>query len=273
MRGTALELLEAQAATGKIIDPVARVRHTVDVGFEQGLFDRRYLDTLKRAERAVTGYKTAMGKTLSMFQAMGRGLVTKSRGVRLLEAQIATGGLVDPRVSHRVPINIAFERGLFKKDLYDVLEDPSDDTKGFFDPNTGENLTYLKLINRCEMIEEDGEKIALRLLHIVEKRREASKSEVSQVGTTSVSRTHQTSQSQSSMHSSSLYSNQTPPQQQFGQSSSYANRSQVLSPNRSGQQSGLMSPARVMSPVNMVRPHSSMSNSSLSRNVYGACEN
>ena len=30
-----------------------------------------------------------------------------------------------------------------------VLEDPSDDTKGFFDPNTHENLTYIQLMDRC----------------------------------------------------------------------------------------------------------------------------
>jgi len=30
-----------------------------------------------------------------------------------------------------------------------ILEDPSDDTKGFFDPNTKENLTYMGLMERC----------------------------------------------------------------------------------------------------------------------------
>lgn len=257
MRGTALELLEAQAATGKIIDPICRVRLSVDDAFTRGLFDRRYLDTLKRAERAVTGYKTAMGKTLSMFQAMGRGLVTKSRGIRLLEAQIATGGLVDPRVSHRVPINIAFERGLFKKDLYDVLEDPSDDTKGFFDPNTGENLSYLQLINRCQSVDEDGDRIPLRLLHIVEKRlREAPPSP--QIGGMNRITSHSSIYSGNSGNSS-FYSNQTPP-------------------GRNRNNSGFMSPTqgRVMSPVNNMvannRPMSGMSNSSFSRNVYDSME-
>lgn len=55
---------------------------------------------------------------------------------RLLEAQIATGGLIDPRANHRVPISIAYKRGLFDERMNAILEDPSDDTKGFFDPNT-----------------------------------------------------------------------------------------------------------------------------------------
>ena len=39
--------------------------------------------------------------------------------------------------------------GLFDQRLNKILDDPSDDTKGFLDPNTGENLTYLELIERC----------------------------------------------------------------------------------------------------------------------------
>ena len=45
MRGTALELLEAQAATGKIVDPKTGERYSVDDAFARGLFDRRYVDT------------------------------------------------------------------------------------------------------------------------------------------------------------------------------------------------------------------------------------
>ena len=38
---------------------------------------------------------------------------------------------------------------MFDQRLNKILDDPSDDTKGFLDPNTGENLTYLELIERC----------------------------------------------------------------------------------------------------------------------------
>ena len=48
---------------------------------------------------------------------------------RLLEAQIATGGLIDPQAGHRVPIQVAFDRGLFDSRMNQILEDPSDDTK------------------------------------------------------------------------------------------------------------------------------------------------
>ena len=42
----------------------------------------------------------------------------------------------------------AYKRNLFDKRLHAILEDPSDDTRGFFDPNTEENLTYLELMER-----------------------------------------------------------------------------------------------------------------------------
>ena len=35
----------------------------------------------------------------------------KSHGIRLLEAQIATGGIIDPVANHRLPVEVAFERG------------------------------------------------------------------------------------------------------------------------------------------------------------------
>ena len=42
----------------------------------------------------------------------------ENHGIRLLEAQIATGGIIDPVANHRLPVEVAFERGvhcLFRK--------------------------------------------------------------------------------------------------------------------------------------------------------------
>ena len=72
--------------------------------------------------------------------------------------------MIDPQAGHRVPIEVAFQRGLFDERMNNILVDPSDDTKvryyvtnhyvthhfqGFFDPNTEENLSYLDLLGRC----------------------------------------------------------------------------------------------------------------------------
>ncbi|XP_044100735.1 epiplakin [Neovison vison] len=164
--GTALVLLEAQAATGFIIDPVRNQRLTVEEAFAAGMFGRETYQKLLSAERAVTGYTDPYtGEQISLFQAMQKDLIVRDHGIRLLEAQIATGGIIDPVHSHRLPVDVAYRRGYFDEDMNRVLADPSDDTKGFFDPNTHENLTYLQLLERCVEDPDTG----LYMLQIVKK--------------------------------------------------------------------------------------------------------
>ncbi|XP_073487118.1 desmoplakin isoform X3 [Aquarana catesbeiana] len=148
--GTTLELLEAQAATGFIVDPVNNLRLPVEEAYRRGLVGIEFKEKLLSAERAVTGYKDPeTGNIISLFQAMNKELIEKGHGIRLLEAQIATGGIIDPKASHRLPVDVAYKRGFFNKEMNAILSDPDDDTKGFFDPNTEENLTYLQLKERC----------------------------------------------------------------------------------------------------------------------------
>nr|XP_035961561.1 plectin isoform X29 [Halichoerus grypus] len=159
--GTALILLEAQAASGFLLDPVRNRRLTVNEAVKEGVVGPELHHKLLSAERAVTGYKDPYtGEQISLFQAMKKDLVVRDHGIRLLEAQIATGGIIDPVHSHRLPLDVAYQRGYFDEEMNRVLADPSDDTKGFFDPNTHENLTYLQLLERCVEDPETG----LRLL-------------------------------------------------------------------------------------------------------------
>ncbi|MBN3293808.1 EPIPL protein, partial [Polypterus senegalus] len=164
--GTALVLLEAQAATGFVIDPVKNTKLSVEEAVAAGLVGRELKDKLLSAERAVTGYTDPYtGGTISLFQSLKKDLIVKDHGIRLLEAQIATGGIIDPVHSHRVPVEVAYQRGYFDEEMSEILSDPSDDTKGFFDPNTHENLTYLQLLERCTKDPDTG----LCLLNLVKK--------------------------------------------------------------------------------------------------------
>ncbi|XP_029446472.1 desmoplakin isoform X3 [Rhinatrema bivittatum] len=166
--GTTLELLEAQAATGFLVDPVNNVRVTVEDGYKRGLVGIEFKEKLLSAERAVTGYRDPeTGNIISLFQAMNKELIEKGHGIRLLEAQIATGGIIDPKQSLRLPVDAAYKRGYFNKEMNEILSDPSDDTKGFFDPNTEENLTYLQLKERCIVDDKTG----LCLLPLKEKKK------------------------------------------------------------------------------------------------------
>ncbi|NXF41912.1 PLEC protein, partial [Nyctibius bracteatus] len=163
--GTALVLLEAQAATGYIIDPEKNQKFSVEEALTAGLIGGEIFEKLLCAERAVTGYTDPYTKApMSLFEAMNQGLIVKSHGIRLLEAQIATGGIIDPVHSHRIPVEVAYQRGYFDQEMNQILSDPSDDTKGFFDPNTHENLTYMQLLERCVQDSETG----LHMLQVVQ---------------------------------------------------------------------------------------------------------
>ncbi|KAM6445739.1 epiplakin [Rhynochetos jubatus] len=163
--GTALVLLEAQAATGFVIDPENNRKFSVEEALSAGLIGGEIFEKLLCAERAVTGYADPYTKApMSLFEAMNRGLIVKSHGIRLLEAQIATGGIIDPVHSHRIPVEVAYRRGYFDREMNRILSDPGDDTKGFFDPNTHENLTYRQLLERCVPDSETG----LYMLQVVQ---------------------------------------------------------------------------------------------------------
>ncbi|XP_053368515.1 desmoplakin-B isoform X1 [Clarias gariepinus] len=155
--GTTLELLEAQAASGFIIDPINNKYCTVDEACKKGLIGVEFKDKLLSAERAVNGYKDpGSGKIISLFQAIEKGLIEKGHGIRLLEAQIASGGIIDPKHSHRIDVDVAYKKGYFDEEMSQILKDEGDDTKGFFDPNTQDNLTYLQLKSRCITDDKTG---------------------------------------------------------------------------------------------------------------------
>ena len=170
--GTTLELLEAQAASGFIMDPVNNLYLTVNEAYDKKLFGPEFKEKLLSAERAVTGYKMpGTDKILSLLQAIEKGIMERGHGIRLLEAQIASGGIIDPQHGHRIDVDVAFKKGYFDEKMNKILTDEDDDTKGFFDPNTEENLTYLGLKKRCITDKKTG----LSLLPIVDKRKASLK--------------------------------------------------------------------------------------------------
>ncbi|KAM3619269.1 uncharacterized protein V6R79_005427 [Siganus canaliculatus] len=143
----ALELLEAQAASGFIVDPVNGLYLTVSEAYNRRLFGPELKDSLLSAEKAVTGYKLpGTDKVISLFQAIENGMVEKGHGTRLLEAQVASGGIIDPEHGHRVNADVAYKRGYLDLKMNQILTNHS---KGFLDPNTEEKVSYQELKKRC----------------------------------------------------------------------------------------------------------------------------
>ncbi|XP_061772372.1 plectin isoform X25 [Nerophis ophidion] len=155
--GPALHMLEAQAGTGYVVDPLENQKYTVDEAVKAGVVGPELHEKLLSAERAVTGYKDPYtGKTVSLFQAMKKELIPLEQGIRLLDAQMATGGIIDPVKSHHIPHDVACKRKYFDDDMKQILSNPTDEIKCFFDPNTKEKVTYAQLFQTCVTDEKTG---------------------------------------------------------------------------------------------------------------------
>uniref|UniRef100_A0A8C8RXR8 Dystonin n=1 Tax=Pelusios castaneus TaxID=367368 RepID=A0A8C8RXR8_9SAUR len=98
----ALAFLEAQAATGFIIDPITGQKYSVDDSVIRGLADNEFKGRLLEAEKAVLGYYCS-GKIISVYQAIEARILDRQKGKNILEAQVACGGVIDPVRSVRIP--------------------------------------------------------------------------------------------------------------------------------------------------------------------------
>uniref|UniRef100_A0A8C3RHT7 Dystonin n=1 Tax=Cyanoderma ruficeps TaxID=181631 RepID=A0A8C3RHT7_9PASS len=147
-KALALAFLEAQAATGFIIDPTTGQKFSVDDSVVRGLADSEFKSRLFEAEKAVLGY-CCSGKLLSVFQAVEAQLLERQKGKNILEAQIACGGVIDPVRSVRVPPEAAVQLGLLNNTILKFLHEPSSNAKCFHNPNNRKAMYYCELLKMC----------------------------------------------------------------------------------------------------------------------------
>merc|ERR1712176_1344292 len=100
--------MEAQvAATGALID-VNTGKIRIDIAKETGCIDDALADALKRAAIAHNGGSEKM----PLAEQVRKGSIAASTGSRLLEVQLACGGVVEPKTSLHFPVKPAIQRGL-----------------------------------------------------------------------------------------------------------------------------------------------------------------
>ncbi|XP_015263783.1 PREDICTED: dystonin isoform X1 [Gekko japonicus] len=143
-----LSLLEAQAATGFIIDPATGQKYSVDDSILKGLVDHEYKSRLLEAEKAVLGYQFS-GKKLSVYEAIETRLLERQKGKNIIEAQIACGGIIDPVRSVRIPPEAAVQLGLLNNTMLKFLYEPSSNKKCFQNPNNKQAMYYKDLLKLC----------------------------------------------------------------------------------------------------------------------------
>uniref|UniRef100_A0A8C9Y860 Desmoplakin n=1 Tax=Sander lucioperca TaxID=283035 RepID=A0A8C9Y860_SANLU len=141
-------LLEAQAATGHIIDPKTNQMLTVAEACARGVVDIRDRDRLLVAEAAAVGFKDpSAAKPLSVFEAMKKGLIDRKTGLRLLQAQESVGGIIDPNLSVFLPKDTAIKRNLLDEDICRAL---NQSPECYLDPDTERDASYGTLKQRCK---------------------------------------------------------------------------------------------------------------------------
>uniref|UniRef100_I3JGQ8 Desmoplakin b n=1 Tax=Oreochromis niloticus TaxID=8128 RepID=I3JGQ8_ORENI len=156
-------LLEAQAATGHIIDPQTNQKLTVEEACTRGVVDIKDRDKLLAAEAAAVGYKDpTVAKPLSVFEAMKKGLIDNKTALRLLQAQESVGGILDPNLSVFLPKDTAIKRNLLDENLRHALKQ---DPECYIDPETERDASYETLKKRCKIEPHTG----LLLLPVSEK--------------------------------------------------------------------------------------------------------
>ncbi|XP_076134200.1 desmoplakin-B [Alosa pseudoharengus] len=148
-RESAVRLLEAQAATGGLMDPTVdpQRRRRVEEGQATGLVPRCSSERLLEAESACLGVREpGTGQRLGVGQAHRRGLRDEAITLQLLQAQEAVGGVLDPRLSVFLPRDLATDRNLLDKEMYTVLN-----TKpaSYLHPLTQRPCTYTSLQDTC----------------------------------------------------------------------------------------------------------------------------
>uniref|UniRef100_A0A8C6LFI3 Epiplakin-like n=1 Tax=Nothobranchius furzeri TaxID=105023 RepID=A0A8C6LFI3_NOTFU len=147
-------LLEAQAATGHIIDPMSNKKLTVEEACTKGVVDKGDKDKLLAAEAAAVGYPDPLtGKNLSVFEAMKKGIIDKKTAVRLLQAQECVGGILDPNLSVFLPKETAIRRNLLDQDLSRAL---NKNPECFLDPENEDNTSYGTMKKKCKTEPETG---------------------------------------------------------------------------------------------------------------------
>ncbi|KAM3921175.1 envoplakin isoform 1-T2 [Leptodactylus fuscus] len=147
---TGQKLLEAQAATGGIVDIISKDRYSVNKAIDRGLIDSSNTQSLLNAQKAFTGVEDPVTKKrLSVGEAVQKGLMSKEAALPYLEVQYLTGGLIDPKKTGRIPLSEATEQRLVTKELAALIQDESTYEKNLVDPSTKEKIHYKEAIARC----------------------------------------------------------------------------------------------------------------------------
>ncbi|XP_027759163.1 microtubule-actin cross-linking factor 1 isoform X15 [Empidonax traillii] len=160
---TGLVLLEAQVITSDLVVPETNEKLSLEKGLARHIIDVRtfqVLQELKDALHQVEEVGREGRQLLPVVAAMEEGRISESIGLKILEAELVTGGFK----SHqgRISMETAVQERLLTPQLYSRLLSHLEGGKDLIDPNTAEKISLAELMDRCIVHQETG----LRLLPV-----------------------------------------------------------------------------------------------------------
>ncbi|KAI5108559.1 dystonin [Silurus meridionalis] len=164
---TGLSLLGAQLITSELILPEFHMCLDLEDAFRHNLVDEpmyEQLQDLNEAYKCIQSPRYAF-EPLPAVAAMKDGAISERLAVKIVEIQLATGGLRVTLTGESLSLERAFEFGLIPNSLYIQILQRQNTWKDLIDPNTAEKVSLIQLVQRSIVHEETG----LRLLAVKSK--------------------------------------------------------------------------------------------------------
>ncbi|XP_038846783.1 dystonin-like [Salvelinus namaycush] len=161
---TGLCLLEAQLITSGLVLPQLRMCLELDDAFHHNLIDEptwKQLRELNEANQCILS-PLFSSEPLPVIAALREGAISERLAMKVIEIQLATGGLRVSYTSDVLTLERAFQFGLIPAPLYVKLLERQDTWKDLINPSTAEKVSLTQLVQRSVADVETG----LRLLPV-----------------------------------------------------------------------------------------------------------
>uniref|UniRef100_A0A8C3VFF4 Microtubule actin crosslinking factor 1 n=1 Tax=Catharus ustulatus TaxID=91951 RepID=A0A8C3VFF4_CATUS len=160
---TGLALLEAQVITSDLVVPETSEKLSLEKALARNIIDPRafqVLQELKDALQQVQEVRCEGRQLLPIVAAIEEGRISENIGLKILEAELATGGFKIQQ--GRISMETAVQEKLLPPQLHSRLLSHLEGAKDLIDPNTAEKISLPELLERCIIHQETG----LRLLPV-----------------------------------------------------------------------------------------------------------
>ncbi|NWU23833.1 MACF1 factor, partial [Dyaphorophyia castanea] len=160
---TGLVLLEAQVITSDLVVPETSEKLSLETALARNIIDLRafrVLQELKDALQQVEEVRSEGRQLLPVVAAIEEGRISESLGLKILEAELLTGGFKFQQ--GRIGVETAVQEKLLPAQLHSRLLAQLEGGKDLIDPSTAEKITLPELLDRCIVHHETG----LRLLPV-----------------------------------------------------------------------------------------------------------